>query len=451
MTDPQMPYRKPARSPSRRTAGPRRDSTRSTRARRARRLPEKASRPGETQRSGRTSDSRARRRSRAQPTPVWPPPSGRMPPLPRAPRPVLYGIRLLVLGIGVAAIAGTLLSVLTPADTKLGELSTSQTASRTESVIMAKSRSLAQSDLSLTQAMTPLKAQISELLELTPGLTPLVYFLDLDTGKYVDLAGQQAAPAASTIKLPILVAFFQEVDAGRIPIEQTLVMQADQVAGGSGDMQGQPPGTQYTALEVATQMIVNSDNTATNMMIDLLGGPEALNQKFTSWGLSSTLIRSPLPDLEGTNTTSAQDLVKVISWLHRGELLSLRSRDRALTILQRTYNKGLIPSGIETEAVIYNKTGDIAAVLADVALVDLPNGKRYALATLVQRPDNDGRAGELIRRISQTVAQEMNKAVTPVLPPSGAVEEAPPGESLPLEEATLEEIAPETPETAAEF
>ncbi|MEO1181043.1 MAG: serine hydrolase, partial [Cyanobacteria bacterium J06636_28] len=66
--------------------------------------------------------------------------------------------------------------------------------------------------------------------------------------------------------------------------------------------------------------------------------------------------------------------------------------------------------------VSYNKTGDIGEVLADVALMDLSNGKRYAIATLVQRPNNDGRARELIRRISQTVYQTMNNAV-PVIKP----------------------------------
>ncbi|MCG8367556.1 MAG: hypothetical protein MJA27_30000, partial [Pseudanabaenales cyanobacterium] len=49
----------------------------------------------------------------------------------------------------------------------------------------------------------------------------------------------------------------------------------------------------------------------------------------------------------------------------------------------------------------------------DMALVDTPNGKRYAIATLIRRPHNDGRARELIRRISQLTFKELNRAITP--------------------------------------
>ncbi|MEO0457042.1 MAG: serine hydrolase [Cyanobacteria bacterium P01_A01_bin.114] len=441
MTEPQVPYRKPTRPPSRQTALSRPASRRSQRRRdRAPTTSRRASRESFYS-SPEQPIERSRRRSRSSARSGQPP----LPKLPKAPKPILIGFQLLIIGIGVAALAGTLLSVLTPADVQLGSPDPAPTASRTESVVMAKNRSTEITGLSLSQEITPLKAQLSALPELTPGLTPSIYFFDLDTGKYVDLSGQQAIAAASTIKLPVLVAFFQEVDAGRITVEQIMATQATQVAGGSGDMQVQPPGTQYTALEVATQMIVNSDNTATNMMIDLLGGAEALNQRFQNWGLANTSINAPLPDLEGTNLTSAYDLVKVMVMLHKGELLSLRSRDRVLNILQRTYNKNLLPSAIEETALTYNKTGDIGTVLGDVALVDLANGKRYAIAALVQRPENDGRAHELIRRISQTVAQEMNKAINPTLPPSRDST----GETTPARPDAAPQSAPEIDSTEA--
>lgn len=356
---------------------------------------------------------RARRAARR--SPAWPPQAdNRLPQLPKAPRPVLYIARTLIIGIGVAAITGTLLSVLTPADTKPSDLAASQTASRTESVITAEGDTAATSTLGLTREVTALKADLAAIPELTPGLTLTLFWLDLDTGEYVNIDGQKTIAAASTVKLPILVALFEEVDAGRISLEQTMMVQPEQVAGGSGDMQNQLPGTQYTVLEVATQMIISSDNTATNMMIDLLGGGDALNARFGDWGLTSTVLNHPLPDLEGTNTTSPRDLVKVMALLHQGETLTLRSRDRVFNILQRTHNKNLLASGVKDGALVYNKTGDIGTVLGDVALVDLPNGKRYALATLVERPENDGRARELIRRLSQTVSQAAESEITAV-------------------------------------
>ena len=357
--------------------------------------------------------SRHVRRSRRNSRSGWPPqPKSSF--LPKLPKPLIYGIRLLIIGLGVAAIAGTVLSVLTPADEQLANGTAAETQSAVTAAVVTKDDVIAQ-----TQELTTLKTSLVELQELIPELTPTVYVFDLDTGNYVDIAGNAAIPAASTIKLPVLVAFFKAVDDGRITVDQAMAIQSSQIVGGSGDMQTQPPGTRYTALEVATQMIINSDNTATNMMIDLLGGAAVLNQQFADWGLGVPVINNPLPALEGTNTTSAQDLVRMFAHLHKGEIVSLRSRDRILNILQRTYNKKLLPAGVSEATVSYNKTGDIGEVLADVALMDLPNGKRYAIATLVQRPNNDGRARELIRRISQTVYQTMNNAV-PVIKPVDA-------------------------------
>ncbi|MEM9804324.1 MAG: serine hydrolase, partial [Cyanobacteria bacterium P01_D01_bin.56] len=107
---------------------------------------------------------------------------------------------------------------------------------------------------------------------------------------------------------------------------------------------------------------------------------------------------------------------RMLAHLHKGEVLSLRSRDRVFNILQRTYNKNLLPASAGEGTVSYNKTGNIGEVLGDVALMDLANGKRYAIAALVQRTDNDGRAQELIRRISQAVYQTMNDALPVVKP-----------------------------------
>ena len=354
--------------------------------------------------------SRHVRRSRQRSGATWPP-QPRSGLLPKLPVPVVYGIRLLIIGLGVATIAGTILSVLTPADEPLAD----GTAAETQSAVIA---AVADDALVPTQELPALETSLAELQELIPELTPTIYVFDLDTGSYADIAGNAEVAAASTIKLPILVAFFKAVDEGLVTVEQVLTLQSGQVAAGSGDMQIQPPGTRYTALDVVTQMIINSDNTATNMIIDLLGGATALNQQFVDWGLSATVLRSPLPDIEGTNTTSAQDLVRMMAHVHQGEILSLRSRDRVFNILQRTYNKKLLPAGVSEETVSYNKTGNIGEVLGDVAVMDLANGKRYAIATLVQRPHNDGRAQELIRRISQTVFQSMGSADSPPADPS---------------------------------
>ncbi|NJL48353.1 MAG: serine hydrolase [Leptolyngbyaceae cyanobacterium SM2_5_2] len=271
--------------------------------------------------------------------------------------------------------------------------------------------------------LTRLKAQLEQLATLTPGLTPSLYALDLDSGRYVDLEGSKTVAAASTIKMPILVAFLQQVDAGNIALNQTLALQEQQVAGGSGSLGNDAVGSEYTALEVATRMIIDSDNTATNMMIDVLGGIEALNQQFAAWGLEATVLRNPLPDLEGTNTTSPKDLALLMALIDQNGILSSRSRDRMLSIMQRTVNRSLIAYSLTDGSIVANKTGDIAMALGDVALVDTPNGQRYVMALMVQRPDNDGRASELIRRLTEATHAELNQPLAPVGRPDTAAPE----------------------------
>ncbi|MBR8826410.1 MAG: serine hydrolase [Gomphosphaeria aponina SAG 52.96 = DSM 107014] len=311
---------------------------------------------------------------------------------------VFYPLRLLILGVGMGAIAGTVLANYD--STKVGVAETKPTAK-----IASDLTYNSPSPLSLGKEIIPLKEKLVQLAAKYPNLTPGIFFVDLDNSAYVSIAGDASFASASTIKIPILVAFFQDVDAGKIRLDQMLTMTEEVMADGSGNMQYEKPGTQFTARETAEKMIVISDNTATNMLIELLGGAEVLNERFGKWGLQNTRINNSLPDLEGTNTTSPWDLAYVLTMVTRGELVSLRSRDRLLNIMRETQTDTLLPQGLETGAVIAHKTGDIGAVLGDAGIVDMVNGKRYIAAVLVKRPHNDYAAKELIQEISRTAYQ----------------------------------------------
>jgi len=348
----------------------------------------------------------------------------------KASRPVGSGlllsmIRLVILGVGVGAIAGAVFTVhnltsrSTAADSRPGKLPATPKPSPANPF---------DATLKPNLEMVLLKQQIQSLAAAQPGLTPGLFFLNLDTGSYLDLAGTSTFAAASMIKVPVLVAFFQAVDEGKIRLDEQLVMRPDLIAEGSGDMQGQPPGSKYSALETATQMIVISDNTATNMLMDRLGGATALNPRFQSWGLTKTVIRNPLADLEGTNTTSPQDLTKLLTLVSKGKLLSLESRDRLLDIMRQTVTDTLLPQGLGKGATIAHKTGDISSMVGDTGLIDMPNGQRYIATVMVKRPRNDPRAQELIRQISRLVYNHLNQ---PLLNPQISVTSPTPGVASP--------------------
>jgi beta-lactamase class A len=208
-------------------------------------------------------------------------------------------------------------------------------------------------------------------------------------------------------------------------------MQQNDIATGSGDMQYLPVGSEFTALETATNMIVISDNTATNMILQRLGGIEAVNQRFKEWGLEQTTVRNVLPDLEGTNTTSPKELAAVMSLLSQGELLSMKSRDRAIAIMQGTLTDTLLPTSLGAGATIAHKTGDIGSLVGDTGLIDMPSGKRYAITAMVKRPHNDDRAQELIRQIAATVYDYLDQ-------PTAQTAAAPISSTAPAEATTPE-------------
>ncbi|MDJ0687048.1 MAG: serine hydrolase [Xenococcaceae cyanobacterium MO_188.B32] len=309
---------------------------------------------------------------------------------------ILFWIRLLIIVVGVSTILGTSLSIINSSSNYLTE----ENIQNPEKIQEEQPLENFFLSVSLGEKISALENKINDLAARYSQLQPGVFLVDLDNNGYVSIEGRSSFSSASTIKVPILVALFQDIDKGKISLDETLVMSEDLIAGGSGNMQYEEPGKQFSVLETATKMIVISDNTATNMFIKRLGGADALNQRFLEWGLTATAINNPLPDLTGTNTTSPEDLGNLLIAIEKGKLISLRSRDRLLKIMRGTRTNTLLPEGLEKNATIAHKTGDIRSVLGDVGIVDMPSGKRYVASVLVKRPDNDPKAKELIQKIS---------------------------------------------------
>lgn len=335
--------------------------------------------------------------------------------------PLVYLVRLLILGIGVGAIVGTVISIWNPGlRSPATDQAASSAAKPAQNALSAPSQpAVMQANVAsvrIGREMTDVVAKVTPLTRNLTDLVPGAFVIDVDNGDYFSFNGNATFSSASMIKLPILIAFFQDVDAGKVKLDEMLILQQADVAEGSGDMQYAGVGSQYSALETATNMIITSDNTATNMIIRRLGGIQVLNQRFRQWGLQQTLLRNLLPDLEGSNTTSPKELSSLMILLNDGKLITMKSRDRAFDIMRRTVTDTLLPSVLSPGSTIAHKTGDIGSMVGDVGVVDLPSGRRYAITTMVKRPHNDPRAQDLIRQIAAVVYEHFGGQ--PVLPPS---------------------------------
>jgi len=260
-----------------------------------------------------------------------------------------------------------------------------------------------------TQFPFALKEPMSDLFDKVkedanqPRLHAGVFVAEPDTGKYMELDARRAYSAASMIKLPVLVAMLQAIDSGKVKFSQIMTVRPDLKGGGSGCLQWRPDGSRLPLNDCAQLMMIISDNTATNMIVDMLGGNETCNRAFASFGLTQTRINNPLPDLTGTNTTSPYDLSLLLAKVDAGQLISPASRAWLFHTMERARVRTLLPMGIPPGCKIADKTGDIASLVGDAGIITAPSGKRYIVTVSVERPTNDRRANAMIRTISKDV------------------------------------------------
>ena len=341
-------------------------------------------------------------------------------------------LRLLVLGIGLGVITGTGLKLLAPQLSRSGSGSTgpstaggalasdglSALAGRTS---LPKGRSLGRFEM--RRELTALSQRWAQLAAAQKDLQASAFLVVLDDGRFAQLQPDRPLPAASSIKTPILLAAMEDFDAGRLAWNEPLPLSQEVIGGGAGWMASRPKGTRIPFFLAATEMIRVSDNTATNLLIKRLGGKSTLNGRFAQLGLTATVLRNWLPDLNGTNTTSSRDLARTIALVDTGEKLSPRARDLFRGVLSHSHTNTLIPLGLlqalgkdaadpDSELLadgvtVLNKTGDIGISYADGALIELPDGQRAVAAFMVKGPFNDPRSTDLIRAMAGAMVKEL--------------------------------------------
>jgi beta-lactamase class A len=224
----------------------------------------------------------------------------------------------------------------------------------------------------------------------------------LATGEELSLHERLRFPTASMIKIGILLELFRQCERGSLSLEDKLTLHdADKVAG-SGILIDLMPGLDLTLQDTAVLMMALSDNTATNMLIELLGREE-INEALRSAGMRHTELRHKIDFdlLAKSNDNFAvgtpRDFVELLTRLYRQELLSPESTERMLAIMRiQKYMDRLrryLPFdpyaeelGREQEVWVASKTGSLPGVCCEAGLIGTPGGV-YALAVMTK----DGR------------------------------------------------------------
>ncbi len=221
-----------------------------------------------------------------------------------------------------------------------------------------------------------------------------IYAKNIDTGKEYSLRGDEQVRTASTIKLPIMTEAFRQVAAGKIAWTDQFELTKQNKAGGSGILGEFTDGTKIDLKTAVNLMIVLSDNTATNLVLEKVTS-NAVNDHMSKLGLNDTLslrkiggggdakaYDEPLNKLFGIGRSSSKDMVRLMEMLEKGEVVSKEASADMIAILKRQqYKDGLGRNVLDTVPVA-SKSGALDRLRSDVGIVYTRRG-RIAMAITV--------------------------------------------------------------------
>ena len=264
-----------------------------------------------------------------------------------------------------------------------------------------------------------LAAQVAERVRTVPGAEVAVSYRDLATGDSLDVNADVDFHAASTMKIPVMLEVLRSVEAGRLGLDQgiLLVNRFHSIVDGSpyaldaGDdsdslMYGRV-GQRVTVRELMERMIVRSSNLATNALISLVGADRA---SVSAHALGASRIRVLRGVEDGkayaagmNNTTTSADLAVLLQRIERNEALSADAARLMKEILLRQEFNDEIPAGVPRGTPVAHKTGSITATLHDAAIVYPPGRAPYVLVVLTRGIPSEATARTLIADISRLV------------------------------------------------
>ncbi|MBE3589251.1 MAG: serine hydrolase [Firmicutes bacterium] len=248
-----------------------------------------------------------------------------------------------------------------------------------------------------------------------------VFARDLRDGDTFELDADHVGETASVIKVPILVALWEAVEAGRMGWHDMVRVNPANRTTGSGVIADLEDGVQLRICDLATLMIVVSDNVATNELIDRVG-QEAVNRAMERRGLRATRLHKKLFwDIPGPlGTTSPREIASLMESIYRRRCVSPRADETMLAILDRQhYNSALtrlLPYPLIAEeggrppaVLVASKSGSLDGVRNDAGIVRTPWGD-YVVALMTDgaldpryHPDNE--AMLLLPRISRAILE----------------------------------------------
>lgn len=186
----------------------------------------------------------------------------------------------------------------------------------------------------------------------------------------VDVSGDEPFVSASIIKLAILGTLLDQAQSGVLSLDDSVTVDPSDVVGGTGVIQASGAGGSYTYRQLAAYMIQDSDNIATNLIIDAVGMP-AVNEYARGIGLAETVLNRRMMDFAAgdENYTSANDVAHILQLIYQGKLVSPDASEFALDLLKGQHDDAGLLEGLPMGSVFAHKTGTLDGVFNDGGIV----------------------------------------------------------------------------------
>lgn len=250
---------------------------------------------------------------------------------------------------------------------------------------------------------------------------------NLVTGETVAYNATERFPTASVIKLPVMAAFFHEVDRRAVDPDMRITLLADDKKQDSGVLQFLSNSSTFTLLDAVKLMIVLSDNTGTNLVLDRMGAThmerlKVVNDFLVSKGLKNTRLLNRLYSWDtkqstpegiryGIGVSTPEDMVTLLEALHRKTLAEPASCDAMMAILKAQFYGDMIPQLLPrwtcSSLEVAHKTGSVQESKVDVGLV-LSDRATIAMAIFIDKhPDHDEEGANLGTALGAHVARAL--------------------------------------------
>ena len=269
-------------------------------------------------------------------------------------------------------------------------------------------------------------AAIETRIAQTPGAVARIVAHRLDgTGPRIALRGDSIVHAASTMKVPVLIALAQRADRGLLRLDDAVLLQntfASIVDGSpytlsqtddSDDSVYERVGERVPIRWLATRMITHSSNLATNTLLTVVAA-DSVTALTRTLGATRMLVRRGVEDNPAfraglNNTTTASDLAALLVAIATNRAASKESCAWMRDVLFAQAFNSAIPAGLPRGTRVAHKTGDITRVEHDAALVYPERGAPYVLVVLTSGVENQAAARTLIADITRIVHPIMQR------------------------------------------